>query len=251
MEKMLKKGHSGVIAQLHAIQAVETPYVLQDLQSILSKHQVIFSTPQGLPPSRGFHDHSITPVPGSLPPNIHPHCHPFSQKNKVEKMVQELLNTGVICPGTIPYSSPVVMFLKKEGSWRMCPDFHTLNKLTIKDKFLIPDIDDLLDELSGHKSFIMVVVDRLSKYDHLCSVQHPFTTSTVAQLFMDQVFKLHGIPHSIVSDRDPTFTSNFWQELLKLQGTQLHLNTTYHPQIDGQTEVVNKCLETYLRCFAS
>jgi hypothetical protein len=82
---------------------------------------------------------------------------------------------------------------------------------------------------SGNKSVIMVVVDRLSKYSHFCALQHPFTASTVAQLFMDQVFKLHGMPHSIVSDSDPTFTSNFWQELFKLQGTQLHLSTTYHP----------------------
>jgi hypothetical protein len=59
MEKLLKKGHSGVIAQLHAIQSTETPLVPQDLQAILSKHQLIFSTPQGLPPSRGVHDHSI------------------------------------------------------------------------------------------------------------------------------------------------------------------------------------------------
>ena len=101
------------------------------------------------------------------------------------------------------------------------------------------------------KSVIMVVVYHLSKYAHLCALQHPFTTSIVERLFMDQVFKLHGMSHSIVSDRDPTFTRNFWQELFKLQGTQFHLNTAYHPRTNGQTEVFNKCLETYLRCFAS
>jgi hypothetical protein len=104
---------------------------------------------------------------------------------------------------------------------------------------------------SGNKSVIMVVVDRLSKYAHFCTLQHPFTTSTVAQIFMDQVFKLHGMLHFIVYDRNPTFTRNFCQELFKIQCTELHLSTAYHPQTDGQTEVVNKCLETYLRCFAS
>jgi hypothetical protein len=117
MEKLLKKGHSGVIAQLHAIQAIETPSVPQDLQAILSKHQLVFSTPQGLPPSRGVHDHSIPLVLESLPPNIRLYRHPFSQKNEIDKMLQELLNAGIILPSTSPYSSPVVMVLKKEGSW--------------------------------------------------------------------------------------------------------------------------------------
>ena len=153
MEKLLKKGHSGVIAQLHAIQATETPPVPQDLQALLYKHPTIFSTLQGLPPFRGVHDHSIPLVPGSLPPNIRPYRHPFAQKNEIEKMVQELLTAGVIRPSMSPYSSPVVMVLKKEGSWRMCPNFRALNKLTIKDKFLIPVIDDLLDELSGAQFF--------------------------------------------------------------------------------------------------
>jgi hypothetical protein len=117
MEKFLKKGHSGVISQLHAIQATETPSVPQDLQAIISKHQVVFSTPQRLPPSCGVHDHSIPLVPRSLPPNIHLYHHPFSQKNGIEKMVEELFNAGVICPSTSPYSSPMVMVLKKEGSW--------------------------------------------------------------------------------------------------------------------------------------
>jgi hypothetical protein len=157
MENILKKGHSGIISQLHAIQATETPSVSQDLQSILSKHQVVFSTPQGLPPSHGVHDHSIPLVPNNLPPNIHPYRHPFSQKNEIEKIVQEFLTAGVIHPSTSPYSSPMVMVLKKEGSWCMCPDFCALNKLTIKDKFPIPVIDDLLDELSGASSLLNLI----------------------------------------------------------------------------------------------
>ena len=64
-------------------------------------------------------------------------------------MVQELLAAAVIHPSTIPYSSPIVMVLKKEGSCKMCPNFRALNKLTIKDKFPVPVIDDLLDESSG------------------------------------------------------------------------------------------------------
>jgi hypothetical protein len=70
--------------------------------------------------------------------------HPFAQKNEIENIIQELLEVGVIHPSTSPYSSPVVMVLKKEGTWCMCPDFRALNKLTIKDKFPIPVIDDLL-----------------------------------------------------------------------------------------------------------
>jgi hypothetical protein len=153
MENLLKKGHFGVIAQLHAIQETKTPPVPQDLQDILSKHQMVSSTPHGLPPSHSVHDHSIPLVPGSLPPNICLYRHPFSKKNEIEKMVQELLTAGIIRPSTSPYSSLVIMVLKKEGSWRMCPDFCALNKLTIKDKFPIPVIDDLLDELSGAQCF--------------------------------------------------------------------------------------------------
>jgi hypothetical protein len=120
---------------------------------ILSKHHTSFSTPHGLPPSRGVHDHSIPLVSGSLPPNVCLYRHPFAQNNEIEKIVQELLNVGVIRHSTNPYSSHVVMVLKKQGTWRMCLDFHALNKLTIEDKFCIPVIDDLLDELNGAHYF--------------------------------------------------------------------------------------------------
>jgi len=79
---------------------------------------------------------------------------------------------------------------------------------------------------SDNKLVIMVVMDCLSKYAHFCFLQHPFTISTMSQVFMGHIFKLHDMPSSIVSNRDPNFTNNFWQELFKLQGTQLHLNTT-------------------------
>jgi hypothetical protein len=123
------------------------------MQFVLSKHQSIFSTTQGLLPSRGTHDHSIPLIPSKIPPNVHPYRHPFAQKNKIEKIVQKLLVVGIIPLITSPYSSPFVMVLKKEGTWCMCLDFYALNRIIIKDKFPIPVIDDLLDELKGVQFF--------------------------------------------------------------------------------------------------
>ncbi|GJV76333.1 putative mitochondrial protein, partial [Tanacetum coccineum] len=114
---------------------------------------------------------------------------------------------------------------------------------------------DFIESLpSSHgKTVIMVVVDTLSKYAHFVPMAHPFKAAQVAQLFLDTIYKLHGLPHTITrdSDRDKVFISHFWKELFKKLGVTLQLSSAYHPQTDGQTEVVNRCVECYLRCMTS
>ena len=112
---------------------------------------------------------------------------------------------------------------------------------------------DFVEGLPKSRGFdsIMAVVNKMSKYAHFSPLKHPYTAHTVASTFMRDIVRLHGIPRSIISDRDKVFMSQFWQELFKLQGTLLRHSTAHHPQTDGQSEVVNQCLEAYLRCFSS
>jgi hypothetical protein len=103
---------------------------------------------------------------------------------------------------------------------------------------------------SGRYDGVLVVVDKFSRYAHFIPFAHPYTAASVARLFLDNVFKLHSMPQSIISDRDRVFTSAFWRELFRLADTKLCLSSSYHPQTDGATERVNQSLEAYLRCFA-
>jgi hypothetical protein len=85
-------------------------------------------------------------------------------------------------------------------------------------------------------TMILVVVDRLTKFAHFLPLKHPYTAIMVAQLVLDNVVKLHGLPSTIVTDWDSIFVSSFWKQLFKLYRVNLTLSTAYHPQMDGQTK---------------
>lgn len=112
---------------------------------------------------------------------------------------------------------------------------------------------DFIEQLPLSHGFdtILVAVDRLTKFSHFIRLTHPFTAQQIAQVFLDQVYRLHGLPESAISDRDKIFVSRFWHELFQLLGVGLHYSSSYHPQSDGQSERVNQCLENYLRCMCS
>jgi hypothetical protein len=109
------------------------------------------------------------------------------------------------------------------------------------------DFIEALPKVHG-KSVILTVVDWFSKYAHFIPLGHPYTSTSVARAFFNEIVCLHGLPESIVSDRDLVFTGHVWRDLFRLSGVTLKMSTAFHPQTDGQSEAVNKTVGMYLRC---
>ena len=94
---------------------------------------------------------------------------------------------------------------------------------------------------------VWVVVHRLTKSAHFLPIQQGDPLDKLARLYVAEIVRLHGVPTSIVSDRDPRFTSHFWESLQKAMGTRLHFSTAFHPQTDGQSERTIQTLEDMMR----
>ena len=106
-----------------------------------------------------------------------------------------------------------------------------------------------LPTVQGGYDSIMVIVDMLTKVAHLIPVKTTYTIADIARIFIKEVFRIHGLPKRIVSDRDAKFTSKFWTSLFQAVGTQLNFKMAYHPQTDGQTERVNQVIEDIIRAY--
>ncbi|CAA0840143.1 Uncharacterized mitochondrial protein AtMg00850, partial [Striga hermonthica] len=123
-----------------------------DVHELLQEFEGVLGEPKGLPPHREF-DHRIPLVNEQHAIHVHPYRYAHFQTTEIERQVAEMLESGLIQHSKSPFSSPVLLAKKKDGTWRFCTDYRALNAATIKDQFPIPSVDDMLDELAGSRYF--------------------------------------------------------------------------------------------------
>lgn len=157
MEKLSENAEEVILLELQVLFESEEEQptrkaVSLGIHKILKEFQNVFNMPSGLPPKRS-REHAITLQAGTSPINIRPYRYSHYQKNEIEKFVHEMLQAGIIKPSISPFSSLVLLAKKKDGGFRFCVDYRAVNKSTIPDRYLIPVIEELLDELAGASVF--------------------------------------------------------------------------------------------------
>lgn len=142
----------GAMAVVEVLPDTHDPSIPAAVQQVLLEFQDVFEDPKVLPPSR-IHDHHIPLLPNTTPVNSRPYRYSPLHKDEIEKQVKELLQAGLIVHSSSPFASPVLLVQKKDGSWRFCVDYRKLNAITVKNRFPMPVIDEILDELAGTQYF--------------------------------------------------------------------------------------------------
>ncbi|GJY55437.1 putative reverse transcriptase domain-containing protein [Tanacetum coccineum] len=208
----------------------------------------------GLPPPRQV-EFRIDLIPGAAPVARAPYRLAPSEMKELSKQLQELSEKGFIRPSSSPWGALVLFVKKKDGSFRMCIDFQELNKLTTKNRYPLPRIDDLFDQLQ-----VVTVHNNLPEQIRNAQVEACKEENIGAEGFhgegepfevrSDGTKCLKGRVRGallIILDRDPRFASRFWRSLQKSLGTNLDMNIAYHPETDGQSQRTIQTLKDMLR----
>jgi hypothetical protein len=218
-----------------------TPQYPTDTHALLQKHEQVFKDiPPSRPPDRGF-EHSIELEEGVQAVITTPYRHPEVYKDKIEKTIKELLKLGHIRPSSCPYASSVVMVKKQDGTLRMCIDYWALNKKTIKNRFPIPRINELMDELLGVKYFSKINLH--SRYHQIQVREHDIPKTAFHchyenYEFSVMPFGLTNAPATFQSCMNHTFKKQLQKFLLVFFDDILIYNKTWEEHLQHLDEVL-------------
>jgi hypothetical protein len=159
VQKWMKGNEIWVCVLMEPVREVNSEDDNEHLTQLLSEFQDVFVQPNTLPPSRVF-DHHIPLLPGLVLVNTRPCRYAPLHNDEIERKVSKLMKVGLIVPSVSPFASPMFLVQKKDVSWRFCVDYRKLNSMTVKNRFPMPLVDEILDELTGTHFFTSMDMTR-------------------------------------------------------------------------------------------